>query len=86
MPLLKALLLNITTNTNKNVRVSGTHLVPLPGGQFKFAKELYRGDSIITLNPDSGVQNIETIQSILIEPAKGAYLKRKTKIGSNKFK
>jgi len=57
--------------------VSGTHLVPIPGGQYKFAKELYRGDSIITLNTETGLQDTEKIQSILIEPAKGNHFKVK---------
>lgn len=65
------LLLNITTNTNKNVRVSGTHLVPIQNGQFKFARELYRGDQIVTYDPESKTQVLETIKSILIEPATG---------------
>lgn len=67
----ETLFLNITTNTNKNIRVSGTHLVSIPGNQFKFAKELYRGDSIITLDTHTGYQTEETIKSILIEPVKG---------------
>lgn len=63
--------LNITTSSNKNIRVSGTHLVSIPGGQFKFAKELYRGDSIVTYDSALKAQTTETIKSILIEPVVG---------------
>lgn len=65
------LFLNITTNSSKNIRVSGTHLVGTPMGQFKFAKEFYTGDSIITYDSHSSSQIEDVIKSILIEPIKG---------------
>ena len=66
----KALFFNIKTNT-KIIRLSGTHLVSIPNGQFRFAKLLSKGDYIVTFDPINGVQTEELIQSITIVTVKG---------------
>lgn len=67
----ESLFLNITTSSDKNLRVSGTHLISIPNGEFKFAKELYRGDTIMTYDSKTQMQTEDTIKSILIEPVSG---------------
>lgn len=63
--------LNITTESDKHISVSGNHLMSIPNGEFKFAKELFSGDSIVTYETETGSQQEETIKSILIEPVEG---------------
>ena len=46
-------------------------MISIPNGQYKFAKELYRGDSIVTYNSNLKTRTIEKIESILIEPVVG---------------
>ncbi len=63
--------LNIKTYSNKNIRVSASHLIAVPGGQFKFAKSLNREDVIITYDFNKQMKLEEKIESILIEPVDG---------------
>ena len=63
--------LNIKTYSNKSLRVSGSHLIPLSNGEFKFAKKLFKNDDIITFDFQSNKTMTEKIQSIIIEPIEG---------------
>lgn len=63
--------MNIRTYSNKNVRVSASHLIAIPNGEFKFAKNLNREDTIITFDYQSQKQVEDKIKSILIEPVEG---------------
>lgn len=67
----QALFLNITTHSNKNIRVSASHLIGLPNEEFKFAKLLNREDSIMVYDAEKQMQLEEKIKSILIEPVEG---------------
>ena len=69
--MLSALFLNIQTYSNKNIRVSASHLVGIPNGEFKFAKRLNRDDIILTYNHENNSRLEEKIKSILIEPVEG---------------
>ncbi len=67
----KALFLNIRTYSEKSIKVSTTHLIAVPNGEFKFAKDLNREDIIITYDFEKQSQIDEKIKSILIEPVEG---------------
>lgn len=63
----KASFLNIKTYSGKNLRVSVSHLIAVPNGEFKLARDLKRGDYIVTYDHDTSGQSVEKIESILIE-------------------
>lgn len=67
----ESLFFNIATYSNKQVRVSASHLISLPNGEFKFAKLLNREDSILVYDNEKQLQVNEKIKSILIEPVEG---------------
>ena len=56
---------NLITNT-QNIKVSGSHLISIQNNQFKFAKELVKGDTIVTFDTTNQTKKTETIQSIHI--------------------
>ena len=51
--------------------LSGSHLVPLTNGDYKFAKQLTKEDEIITFDFENNVKINEKIQYKLIEPIEG---------------
>ena len=63
--------MNIETYSNKRLQLSATHLVAIPGGEFRFAKMLSREDNIITYDFTLQKQVEDKIKSILIEPIEG---------------
>jgi hypothetical protein len=60
--------LNITTESKKSIKVSVEHLMAISDNEFKLARYLNRGDSIITYDFTKKVKSVEKIESILIEP------------------
>jgi len=66
----KSLFFNIKTYSNKNLAVSATHLIAVPGG-FKFAKRLMKDDAILSYDYAKKAQVEEKIESIMIEPIEG---------------
>lgn len=66
-----ALFLNIETKTNKSIRVSRTHLVPLSNGDYKLAYKLKVGDSILVYDEYKMFSFKETINSIRVDVVKG---------------
>jgi len=65
------LFFNIKTYSNKNIRVSGSHLMAIENGRYKFAKNLNRDETIITFDFEKQVKIEEKIESILIEEVDG---------------
>ena len=63
--------LKLKTYSNKSLSVSGSHLMPLSNGDYKFAKKLLSNDEIITFDFEKNKTIVEKIQSILIEPVVG---------------
>ena len=59
------------TYSEKSIRVSASHLLAIPGGEYKFARDLRREDLIVTFDFDKQVKTEEKIKSILIEPVEG---------------
>ncbi len=60
--------MNITTESKKSIKVSVEHLMAISDTEFKLARYLNRGDSIVTYDFSKKVKLIEKIESILIEP------------------
>ncbi len=71
MILLQALFMNIETYSNKTLKVSASHLIPVPNGEYKYAKRLFREDTIFAYDEMENKQVEEKIKSILIEPVEG---------------
>lgn len=67
----EALFLNVQTYSGKSVKVSSSHLIAVPGGDYKFAKNLNKEDLILTYDFETNKQLEERISSILIEPVQG---------------
>jgi hypothetical protein len=63
--------MKIKTYSNKTLTVSGSHLIPVSDGTYKYAKKLFRDDEIITYDSEKKMQVEEKIKSILIEPIEG---------------
>jgi hypothetical protein len=63
--------MNIETYSNMSLRVSTTHLIPVPGGEYKYAKRLFREDKILAYDEKAKRQIEDKIRSILIEPVQG---------------
>jgi intein/homing endonuclease len=54
----------IETESNKAITISDEHLVAIRDGEFKFARELREGDSLISFDANTGAQKEERIKSI----------------------
>ena len=66
-----ALFLNIKTYSNKTLSVSGSHLIPLSNGDYKYAKRLIKDEIILSYDYEKNMQVEEKIKSVLIEPIEG---------------
>ena len=44
--------------------MSGSHLIAIQNNQFKFARELVKGDTLVTFDSTNQIKKAETIQSI----------------------
>ena len=66
-----ALFFNLKTYSNKTLSVSGSHLMMLPDGTYKFAKRLMVDDEIVTYDFENNIKTNEKIQSTMIEPIEG---------------
>jgi len=67
----KSLFFNIQTHGNKSLVVSATHLIALPGGEYKFAKKLEKEDKIISYDFEKNTQVEDKIKSIIVEAVDG---------------
>jgi len=61
-----AIFIDILTQTNRQIKVSRTHLIGLSNGNFKFAYKLTANDSILIYDSKTKKSKIETITSIRI--------------------
>ena len=51
--------------------MSGSHLITLPDGSYKFAKRLFIDEEIVTYDFENKIKMNDKIQSIMIEPIEG---------------
>jgi hypothetical protein len=67
----KATFISIRTYSDKILRVSTTHLIPISNGEYKHAKRLASNDTILAYDHQINRQIEEKIKTILIEPVDG---------------